>query len=284
MAMFIRTPFAEGGDRTAIPNDPQPDGSVSYTSGFTLDYQGDYPTAPTAKPVPRLTMNEVLYDTTGAINQYQTHGFPDFITTADNGGTPFPYDIYAVVRYDAGSGVQLYQSIVNNNTSVPTDTTKWQLFPTTAAETLSVANTVGVTASIVPTVITFNQLRWTSGGMTFNATTHAISPNKIGFFSISALIYARFTAPSNSAYVNVNFQIWRNGALFENLGSKTVTSSFAFSFSAPNSYYKEIFNDSVLNSYKLYVFISSEGGSPFTLNAVVDVGSQFDMTFIGTPT
>lgn len=126
MTKFIKYPFAQDGDKTPIPNTDQIDGSVSYQQGFGLDYQkklllGD----PTAKAIPRQGFNQIMYDTTSNIQQYQTQGFPNFITSADNDGSPYPYDIYAIVRYDAGSGVQLYQSIVNNNTSLPTDNTKW---------------------------------------------------------------------------------------------------------------------------------------------------------------
>lgn len=127
MAKFFVFPFAEDGDKTAIPDDTQISGSVSYEQGFGLDYQKNLLTDPQAKPFPRAQFNQLMYDMTDAIRQYQTHGVPDFITSAENGGVPYPYDIWALVRYDAGSGVQLYQSLEDNNTALPSDTTKWRI-------------------------------------------------------------------------------------------------------------------------------------------------------------
>src|SRR5579863_6733468 len=114
---FIQYPFAIAGDKTAVPDVTQGDGSVSYQSGFTSDYQLIYGTDVNAKAVPRQKTNQILFDYGNAINQYQTHGFPDFIQPSDNGGVPYPYDVLSVVRYDPGTGVLLYRSLVNNNTA-----------------------------------------------------------------------------------------------------------------------------------------------------------------------
>lgn len=208
MPKFIKYPFALAGDKTAIPNIIQPDGSVSYVIGWGEDYSknpqttvvcqltgdpftvipagssivrndagfsyqlldpvildtfgegdgtfqsmisGDVPSAPgeintivlgvvgwntvsnsaasvydtTSKKVPRFQSNQVLFDATDNINQYQTHGFPDFITALDNEGALYPYDIWAIVRYDDGFGMELYQSIVNGNNTLPTNILYW---------------------------------------------------------------------------------------------------------------------------------------------------------------
>lgn len=127
MAKFFIFPFGTAGDRTAIPDDTQPSGAVSYEDGFTVDYQKDLATDPDAKPVPRAQTNQLYFDITDAIRQYQTLGTPDFITTADNGGVPFPYDIYARVRYDDGGGFQVYESLEDANVALPSDATKWRV-------------------------------------------------------------------------------------------------------------------------------------------------------------
>lgn len=127
MANYFRFPFANSGDKAAIPQTVQPDGSVSYPDGFGIDYQLDPDTDPDALNIPRLQFNQLMYAMTLAIQQYQQLGFPDFITTSDNGGSPFSYAIGAHVRYDDGGGFKTYYSLVGANTALPTDTTKWGL-------------------------------------------------------------------------------------------------------------------------------------------------------------
>jgi microcystin-dependent protein len=120
MAKFFLFPFAQAGDKAAIPDDTQPSGSVSYETGFTADYQKDLLTDPDAKPIPRDQSNQLYFDITEAIRQYQTNGAPDWITAADNGGVAFPYEIYSVVRYDDGIlGMQLFMSLTAANVVTP---------------------------------------------------------------------------------------------------------------------------------------------------------------------
>ncbi len=131
MVKFYKTPFAESGTKTAVPNDEQIDGSVSYHSGFGLDYQRVYPTDPLAKPFPRPQNNDILFDITENIQQYQTHGVPEFITTADNDGDPYPYEKYAIVRYDDGDGFKNYVSMIDDNETEPTDLSSWAIIDPT---------------------------------------------------------------------------------------------------------------------------------------------------------
>lgn len=126
MAKFFRFPWAISGDKTAIPEVAQVDDSQSYEEGFPFPYQRDPLTDPLFKFIPRDQFNQLMYDITDALRQYQAHGYPDFITTADNGGTPFSYGISDYVRYDDGSGFAIYESIAALNTSLPTDDTKWR--------------------------------------------------------------------------------------------------------------------------------------------------------------
>lgn len=136
MAKFFRLPFAINGNRAAIPDPPDGGGLVSYDEGYTFDYQRDPETDPLAKNIERDKQNDLFYQITLAIQQYQTQGFPDFITTADNGGVAYSYDKYAYVRWNNGVETAVYESLVSANTSLPSDTTKWrqvvppQPFPT----------------------------------------------------------------------------------------------------------------------------------------------------------
>lgn len=111
---YFDTLFAASGDKTAVPDAAQPDGSVSYDQGFTVDYTlpiGDLD----RKTVPRNQTNQLYYDITAAIQQLQQFSAPPFITTSMNGGSPFSYDKNVRVT----SGGVIYQSLTNSNTTIP---------------------------------------------------------------------------------------------------------------------------------------------------------------------
>lgn len=141
---YFKYTFGQDGDLTTIPDAATLDGSVSYDIGFGVLYQTD--PATTGLNIPRAQFNKLMNDVTKAIQQYQQFGFPDFITTSDNGGTPFSYSQYAFVRYSGAT----YYSLVNSNTSDPTDATKWAAFPATQAQAFRTADTVQTYDSTLP--------------------------------------------------------------------------------------------------------------------------------------
>jgi len=152
---FFRVPFAFSGDKTNVPVATDPSGYVSYTQGYGPDYQRDLASDPLAKAVERDKMNYMMNNITVALNQYQTFGIPEFVSTTDNNGTPYSYSAGAVVRYDTtGAGVWIVAtSMVDANTALPTDVTKWQqwvpngvLSVTASAQTLTVAQSGQVVA------------------------------------------------------------------------------------------------------------------------------------------
>jgi len=160
MAKYFIEPFAASGDRTAIPETVQPDGSISYPDGYGIDYQLD-PATPPGLNIERNKFNELQYQITLALQQYQRLGFPDFITTSDNGGTPFPYAINATVRFTggfAGAGARNYYSLVDANTATPADNTKWGLVDYSSFQT----------GDLLPWA--FNTIR-TGGWLWLNGTT-----------------------------------------------------------------------------------------------------------------
>lgn len=127
---FFKIPFANSGNVATIPRPSQVDGSVSFEKGFPIDYELDPDSDPAALDIPRDQFNELMLLISGAINIVQVHGFPDFITTSDNDGSPYPYDINSTVRFTngwAGAGALNYYSLVDSNTATPTDATKWGL-------------------------------------------------------------------------------------------------------------------------------------------------------------
>lgn len=122
MLKFFRLPFAVSGDKTAVPDASQPSGSVSYEDGFGVDYELDPGVDPAAKDVPRDETNQLFYDITNAIKEYQEFGTPDFITAALNGGVAFSYSKWARVKYSDGF---IYVSKIDTNTDLPTVAASW---------------------------------------------------------------------------------------------------------------------------------------------------------------
>ena len=97
-------PFAGSGDKTAIPDPTQPGGEVSYTEGFTLDYELDQVTEPTAKDVPRQETNQLYFDITEFLQELQQHGLSIYNATYD----------YAVGAHTIGSDGILYRALLVN--------------------------------------------------------------------------------------------------------------------------------------------------------------------------
>ena len=120
MDKFFKVPFATSGDKTAVPDAVDANGNVSYTQGYSFDYQRQK-TDPAAKNIERDKMNAVFNDITKAIAELQKQGVPDYITSTLNGGMAYSYSINALVRYNN----VLYVSLADANTALPTDTTKW---------------------------------------------------------------------------------------------------------------------------------------------------------------
>lgn len=143
MLKFFKFPFATAGDKTAIPDASQPSGSVSYTDGFTVDYELDPGVDPAAKDVPRDETNQLYFDITNAIKEYQEFGVPDYITSALNGGSAFSYSKYARVKWTDGA---IYESRINANTTDPSNTTNWRKL-TENADFLAI-NTTAFQASV----------------------------------------------------------------------------------------------------------------------------------------
>lgn len=103
-------PFAATGDKTAIPNTLQPDGTVSYAQGFGPDYELDKTVDPVnAKDVPRDQTNQLNFDVTDAIGEQQLYGVS--LWGADR--APYPLNARA---YHAD---KLWRSNVINNNGEP---------------------------------------------------------------------------------------------------------------------------------------------------------------------
>lgn len=175
MLKFFRIPFANAGDRTAVPDAVDPSGNVSYTQGYGFDYERQK-TDPAHKNIERDKANSIYFDLSNALGEIQSQGVPDFITTALNGGTAYSYSVNAVVRY----ANDLYVSLANANTTLPTDTSKWALLPTAgriqSGAYVNAATVVGtvdaIAATFLPalTALTSQRLRVRATGANTTAT------------------------------------------------------------------------------------------------------------------
>ncbi|UNY40182.1 structural protein [Pseudomonas phage vB_PcuM_ KLEP17-4] len=105
---FFDIPFAATGDKDAVPNAVQTDGSVSYSEGFGFDYEREN-TDPAYKPVPRSGINGLYFDVTQALGIIQSQGFADWTSEAA------PYVINSAVRHNG----QNWQSAIADNSDTP---------------------------------------------------------------------------------------------------------------------------------------------------------------------
>lgn len=102
-----------GGVGTYIVNNSQTVGSELMTTISD----------PVALLIERTKMNQLFNDLSLSLSRLQTFDAPQWITSADNGGTSFPYAAGARVLYTDGV---VYKSLVAANTATPgTDPTKW---------------------------------------------------------------------------------------------------------------------------------------------------------------
>lgn len=116
MTKIFKIPFATQGDRTSIPDEVQADGAVSYTQGYSYDYERDQVSDPAAKDIEREKMNGMFHDITEAIGELQSFGFPKWATEGK------PYPIRAIVYHKN----KTWQSKIENNNDEPIAGTAWQ--------------------------------------------------------------------------------------------------------------------------------------------------------------
>lgn len=114
MTSLIKVPFADSGDKTAVP-ETDAGGGVNMAQGYGQAYSLDPATDPSAKRIERDKMNWLFNLITRGINEIQTSGVAPFINSDDNGGSPFAYGKGAMVSL---AGV-VYQSLEGGNTTTP---------------------------------------------------------------------------------------------------------------------------------------------------------------------
>lgn len=198
---FFGIPFATTGDRVVVPDAVQPDGSVSFSTGFGFDYER--PNAdPTYKPVPRQGTNGLFHDVTEAIGIIQRQGYADFTTSAQ------PYSINSMVRHD---GI-VWRSLITNNSVTPIEGASWTAIDALATETSAGLTVVATQAE-------------TNAGVD---DAKSVSPKKLRFgFSMSI--------GSGNGYITL--PSWLGGVIFQYgavLSNAAGFAPFSFPLAFPN--------------------------------------------------
>ncbi len=160
---YFSDPFAVAGDVGPLPNAAPIDGSVSYESGFGIDYELPN-TDPDYLSIPRVQFNQLMLDITGAIQMLQQTGFPSWITSAANNGSPYVYAAGAQVMH---SGTPFY-SLVDGNTDEP-PSVNWGLIQY-AVQQFQPGDTMETYSSTLP-----DGWLWVDGKTIGNATSGATS-------------------------------------------------------------------------------------------------------------
>jgi hypothetical protein len=153
MTKFFETPFAQAGNKTAVPDALQPDGSISYTEGWSPDYELPN-TDPDYKPIGREQTNQMFFDITEAMGLVQRQGILFWDTT-------FAYSQYARV---IGSNGQVYKAVIANAGNDPTTDlgTNWVLDSQVVIASQAEAE-AGVNNTNVMTPLRTAQARGTTG-------------------------------------------------------------------------------------------------------------------------
>lgn len=210
---FFRAPFAVTGDKTAIPDTAQPDGSLSYPEGFGFDYERNPATDPAAKRIPRDQTNQYLFDVTDNLRQYQTAGFPEWVSAAQNGGVPLAYSLNAYVRWNGGAGTDwvVYVSTIDGATKEPGVDADWEdewtisapVDPAALKATQTQTNEGTGTGLVgaVENVKAAREGRWTFAGAAVYASAAALTVAMPGGAAFAQVAGARvaFTVPNANA-------------------------------------------------------------------------------------
>lgn len=116
---YYTYPFGQNADDLmAIPDAAAVDGSVSYFAGWTDPYEYNLLTNPAALPIPRGQMNQLFFDITLNIQEYQQYGVPQWVV-----GNTVLYPLYARVYYLN----QIFENQVVDNTATPGTDATWYL-------------------------------------------------------------------------------------------------------------------------------------------------------------
>lgn len=295
MNKFFKYKWAVDGETVSVPDAVDPSGFVSYRQGYGGDYSRVYGTDPLAKPQERTKLNAVLQDITGEIQSLQVHGFPDYITSALNGGTAYAYDIGAVVRW---TDDQNYINTVAGNTDDPS-VDGWVLYndPASAinsatakttpvdADEFGIADSAAswalkkVTWANIKTALTSVFAPIASPAFTGTPTAPTASAGT-GTTQIATTAFVKTKSEADSIGVN---QTWQDMTASRALGTTYTNSSgkpIMISFTSANSSGQSVAPYATVDGYSfnISVIIASATSQSFVGTFIVPTGSTYSIT------
>lgn len=121
--LYYTYPFAISSSyKTTVPPQTQSNGQISYQQGWTNNYQLNLAVPDSgALPISLNQTNQLFYDATSNIQQYQQQGTPNWYA-ADANSMPIPYPVYARVLYTDGN---IWENQVASNTTTPSYANGW---------------------------------------------------------------------------------------------------------------------------------------------------------------
>lgn len=215
---IITVPWASQGDTVAIPTGADPNGFVSFTTGYTQDYEISLKSGnPKAKAVERRVQNQLFSVFSQNIQAWQQSGLPAWYSNMPGG-----YNLNAmVVRQNPNGSWAPFRSLTNNNISDSNNSTTWQYIEF-SSETLShipMPTGGGSGTGIISSAIDFN-LSFTGSGTWFiqNDGVAQASPN----------------CPSSQGGM-IEHRQWNDGSNIIKIQRYSDRSNFVYSRGAVNS-------------------------------------------------
>ena len=135
MAIDIDKVWAENGDITVIPEDTQPDGSVSFEQGHGSDYGLDPGSVPNAKRIEREEHNYLLNVLFTNVKEFVSQGFPNHIVGKS-------YNLNNTVL---GTDDVIYKSTINGNIATPPGANWVDAFAVDLSNYIAKDNTISFT-------------------------------------------------------------------------------------------------------------------------------------------
>lgn len=206
MPNYIPTAFAANGDRTTPPSTAS-DSAVNMSSGYTSAYEislssGDV----NARPVERDVFNGLLYNLYDNQMFDQAHGIAPWFSNYAGG---YPINALVASNQNTTSTWQIYRSLIDGNTSIPTLATAWEVVSTQTEMTNQNAMPFGgyvtganSSSGIISGAVSFNDVTFCRGTWVMPTATLAAAssnvPSKLAGVLLSRNMNSTFPIASSS--------------------------------------------------------------------------------------
>jgi hypothetical protein len=218
---YFITPFGLDGDLQSIPTAIDPSGYVSYTQGWTYDYERPTDGSDAlSKDIIRQTMNSLFCDITTYLQDQQQYCAPEMISSADNGGSAFPYGIGAITRTGSGTSWINWVSLVSGNTVTPVEGSSWSQLATAKQIAVETARAEAAEALKAPIA---NPAFTGSGSITGDfaaggavSCSNLYTTGEVSAGVLSTTVTGYLTVGSSAS--NIGGSLGVNGALTANAG------------------------------------------------------------------